>query len=74
MGWKLEEQADGTWDWEFWLSSHGWAGGTAATREAAIVELLIGEAAVLESPYAPSVKQMMRDDPARVAADFDGVS
>lgn len=48
--------------WVFFMSSHGCAVGDAATIEEALVELAIGEAAVMECPWPePAVKALRAD-------------
>ena len=71
MGWKLEQESDGQWRWAIFQSAYGAAGGHEATREAAIVEMVIAEAAIYEHPIPPSVREMMRANPEKVAADYE---
>lgn len=67
MGYRIEQNERGKWEWEFFMSSHGWIGGECDTEAEAITELIIGEELVMETPFSPVVIEMLREDPERTA-------
>lgn len=70
MAWELKPMADGKWEYFFFNSAYGAAGGIADTLAEAKVRLAIVQADVMENPYPPAVVEVMLADPERFAGDF----
>jgi hypothetical protein len=70
MSWRIEQTADGSWDWSCVQSAFGAAVGNAPTLAQAKVELAIAEAAITDHAYPPEVEQAMLADPERFAASM----
>jgi hypothetical protein len=70
MGYGIERNEDGTFDWWCASSAYGAAAGTAQTLAEAKVELAIAEADMFEHPYPPAVCAVMRSDYERFATDW----
>lgn len=70
MAYGIEIDSDGKYHWYVVHSAYGAAAGTTDTLAAAKVEMAIGEAHVFETPYSPTVIEVMRSDYERFAADW----
>ena len=72
MGWNLERQWWGGYEWFVYNSAYGAAGGKARTKAEAHVEMAIAEADIFEAPYPPKLVARWRSDYA-AAADELGI-
>ena len=70
MAYGIEIDSKGVYHWYAVQSAYGSITGTAETLAAAKVELVIGEADLLEMPYSPTMREVMRADYERFAADW----
>lgn len=70
MSYGIEIDSDGKYHWFAVQSAYGAATGTADTLAEAKVELAIGEAAIMDAPYPPTVVAVLRSDYERFAADW----
>ena len=70
MAYGIEIDSTGQYHWYAVNSAYGAAAGSCDTLAAAKVELAIGEADLFETPYPPTVIEIMRSDYERFAADW----
>jgi hypothetical protein len=71
VGLELRQLENGRWDWCVYQSAYGLACGEEGTVEQAVTEMVIAEAAILEVPYPPAVREFMRANPEKIAAEYD---
>lgn len=67
--WEIK-QTDKGWEWVYFNSAYGAAGGVAKTLAEAKVKLAIAQADVLESPFPRAVQEVMLSDPEKFAKDY----
>lgn len=73
MGFEVKATPEGRFEWTVWSSAYGLVMGEADTLDEARVEMLIAESDLYEHPYPEAVREVMRSDFPRFAAELGHV-